>query len=222
MIKKILKIVEKFLKKKIKPVPVPPVAEPSLVYVIKQYMIDNDIPIPEIMMLGIRDESGIEQDVINDYLGYWTEDEIFLCPGTTDPSVYYTLNKKDRNKKGTFHMSKGYHKNIWCIGRHKGYEALVNDEKKCLPTTGWRDANYNFKFDEGDLIVKGHFGINFHRMHPVNLVDKIGKYSSGCQVVRNPEDFKKILEKVKSYGKDIVVSYILFDISEIPGELLQS
>jgi len=180
----------------------------------------TDFPI-----VGIRDSTGRNQDIINDYLGFLTKDELFLTEGTTEAGVHYVENKKDRNAQGTFYLRNGYHKKIWCLGLHKGYEALVNDWRKCLPTEGWRDANYNYVYDKEDIKVRGHFGINFHRMSASVLVDKIGKYSAGCQVVRNFDDFRYIIDKFKSSGNYIenresaVVDYMLFDLKELPENL---
>jgi hypothetical protein len=190
------------------------------------YFKDNKLPMDEITLIGIRDSNNIEKDVINDYLGYITKDKIFICKGTTESGVYYTTNKKDRNKQGTFHLKEGFHKAIWCVGTHKGYQALVNDWRYCLPTKGWRDVNYNFKYDEADIEVKGHFGINFHRMHPTILVPFIGRYSAGCQVVNSPKDFKHILDTVKSTqmylgtSQKTVFNYLLLNIKDIPKGLI--
>ncbi len=191
------------------------------------YFKDNKLPIDEITLIGIRNEQDIEKDVINDYLGYIIKDKVFICKGTTDPSVFYTTNKTERNKQGTFHLMEGFHKAIWCVGTHKGYQALVNDRRYCLPTKGWRDVNYNFKHDEADIEVKGHFGINCHRMHPTILVPFIGRYSAGCQVVNNPKDFKHILNTVKSTqmykgtSQKTVFNYLLLNIKEIPEGLFK-
>lgn len=196
----------------------------SLKKLILEYIEENNIILDEILLIGIRDSSKLKKDVINDYLGYITRNELFLAPGTTDPGVYYYENPM--NDKGTFHLKTKFHKNIWCFGKHRGYEALVNDWRYCLPTEGWRDANFNFEFDEDDITVKGHYGINFHRMHPINIVNKIGRYSAGCQVVQDPKHFEKILNrckqtnKYKSPGKSIY-SYLLLDIRQIPNGLLQ-
>ena len=184
------------------------------------YYEDNGLPIEEINLIGIRNSKDIEKDIINDYLGFFTDDEIFICKGTTEPSVYWTKTKGERNKKGTFHLKTMFHENVWCVGTHKGYQALVNDWRYCKPTKGWRDANYNFVEDGKDIEVCDYFGINFHRMHPISIVDKIGKYSSGCQVIQDPNDFKYILDTIKNThmykgtSKKTVFNYMLFDVKE--------
>jgi hypothetical protein len=188
---------------------------------IMNYFADKDLPIEEITLIGIRDSKDQEKDVINDYLGFITEKELFLCKGTTEPGVYWVKNKVERNKKGTFHLLEGFHEKIWSIGTHKGYEALTNQYPQCKPTKGWRDANYDFTRDNKDIIVCDYFGINFHRMHPVSIVDKIGKYSAGCQVVQNAKDLAYVLTNIKNslaYKKDkkATFNYMLFTVDQLP------
>jgi hypothetical protein len=188
---------------------------------IGQYFIDNKLPIEEITLIGIRDSKDQEKDVINDYLGFWTKTELFLCKGTTEPGVFWVKDKAERNKQGTFHLLEGFHEKIWSIGIHKGYEALTNQYPQCKPTKGWRDVNYDFTRDAKDVVVCDYFGINFHRMHPISIVDKIGKYSAGCQVVQDAKDLAYVLTNIKNtkaYKKDkkATFNYMLFKIDEVP------
>ena len=177
--------------------------------------------VPEIILIGIRDNNMEKPDEIKDLLGFWTPQELQLFKGTTSPGVPATKDKSYRNKQGTFHLDEGYHKKIWCFGTHKGYEALVNDGNYCLPTKGWRDANYDFKYDASDLKVKGYFGINFHRMHPTIIASIIGKYSAGCQVIQDAKNFeyiKKTLKNTEMFksNKKVAFDYILFKKEDFP------
>lgn len=190
------------------------------------YFQEHRYSIDEFTFIGIRDSKDQEKDVINDYLGYLMLGEIFLTKGTTEPGVYWVKDKAERNKQGTFHLLEGFHNKIWCFGTHKGYEALTNTYPYCKPTKGWRDANYNFTKDNKDIVVCDYFGINFHRMHPIQIVDKIGKYSAGCQVVQNPKDFEYIKAKAKNtlmYKNNpnkTVYNYMLFKIEELPPNFI--
>lgn len=182
------------------------------------YYKEKGYPVRPFNLFGVRDESGISKDVINDKLGFFTDAEYFICPGTTDPGVYWTLSP-ERNKAGTFHLLEGFHERIWTFGKHKGYDALVNDYKKCKPTRGWRDANYNFVQDKKDIVVCDYFGVNFHRMNEKVHAKLIGKYSAGCQVVQKYDDFMYILLKAIESGEE-VFNYMLFGIDEV-GEFVQ-
>jgi len=191
------------------------------------YYKKNKLPIDEINLIGIRDYSNIEKDKINDYLGYFTKDKIFLCKGTTHPGVYYTKEKNVLHEDGAFHLLEGFHKKIWCVGTHNNYEALVNDWRYCLPTEGHRDSNFNFEIDEEDIKVKGYFGINFHRMHSRLIEKVIGRYSAGCQVVQDPKDFKHIMSTIKNTNmylnnsQKTVFNYMLFTINQMPNNFIK-
>lgn len=185
------------------------------------YFADHNLPTSELTLVGIRDSRDQEKDIINDQLGFFTDTELFLCKGTTDPSVYWTKDTTERNKQGTFHLLEGFHEKIWSIGTHKGYEALTNQYPQCKPTKGWRDANYNFTRDAKEIEFTGYFGVNYHRMHPISIVDKIGKYSAGCQVLQDVKNLKYVLDKVKSTemykaDKKVAFNYMLFTIDQIP------
>jgi len=111
------------------------------------------------------------------------------------------------------------------LGKHRGYEALVNDYRYCRPTRGWRDANYNFVKDPSDIQVCDYYGINFHRMHPISIVNRIGKYSGGCQVVQSAADFTVILNKMKSSDTFKIqaampFNYMLFTVNDLPQGFL--
>lgn len=191
---------------------------------LKAYYKANKLPLNEVNLFGIRDSADLAKDVINDQIGYFTDSDILIARGTTEPGVYWTKTEGERNKAGTFHLKEGFHERIWCVGTHKGYEALVNDYRYCKPTKGWRDANYDFVRDSKDVEVCDYFGINCHRMHPIALVDKVGKYSAGCQVYRDPNDFKKLLATIKAShmyrgtSAKTVFNYMLFTIDEIPSD----
>ena len=180
-------------------------------------------PVQEFNLIGIRDESSMDQDIINDHLGYWTKQGLFITTGTTDPSVFYTKDKNERNPNGTFHLDYGFHEKIWIIGTHKGHEAFQNKWPECNPTRGWRDTDFNFKKDSWDKEVKEYCGINFHRMHLSIIQKLIGRYSAGCQVVNPINDYLKILadaKKTEMYkiNKLCAFNYMLFNINEIPKE----
>ena len=54
------------------------------------------------------------------------------------------------------------------------------------------DYTDTYIFDlNNDTIQKGIFGINIHRSHEKLTVDKIDKYSAGCQVFNNNIEFIK-------------------------------
>jgi len=213
-------LVNAFFNKPVSIVSAPNYIEKEVLNFLKNDYKKNNHPIEEFNLVGIRDSKDLDKDVWNDYLCFFTADKFFITQGTTESGVYYTKSA-ERVKAGTFHLNYGFHEKIWCIGTHKGYEAFVNDWRYCKPTKGWRDANFNFVKDLGDIEVCDYFGINFHRAHPVSIVDKIGKYSAGCQVVRNNVDFQLFLKTFKNtngykQNRFSTVNYKLYKTNEFP------
>lgn len=190
---------------------------------------------PEFNIIGIQDESGMKQDVWNDYIiaCYNTNDgwKFMACKSTTNPSVYWTSKKNQRKAgfdgHGAAHMRYGFHKNIWVVGKHRGkYLALVQHGNKVHI---WRDANENFKDDDEaelrkmGISNKGYFGINLH--HGGNA-RKIGLYSAGCQVINRvlrQRAFMKVLKKNKKYQQNSKAkySYLLIEINDVPADVLR-
>ena len=195
---------------------------------LKAYYKKNNLPIQEYNLIGIRDTTDIKNDVINDYLGFWTDDKIFIAKGTTDPSVHFTLNKNDRNKNGTFHLDCGWHERIWIIGKHQNqYKAFVNRWDQCLPTRGWRDANFNFERDPSDIAVKDYVGINLHRMSLNSIATTIGRHSAGCQVVQDPKKYNVFFEVAEStemfkQNNMCAFNYMLFNIKDLSPFIIEN
>lgn len=162
-------------------------------------------------LIGIRNEDDQKKDVFNDKIGYVTDDDFNFYKGTTDPGIEAT-NKKDG---GAAHMCNGNHPKIWAIGKHaKGtafeHEAFIQIGNSVKI---WRDVDKDTKFDEGEPVQQGYFGINCHRAS-ANTVEKIGPYSYGCQVVKNKKEFEELLNAAKESGLRYF-SYTLFDKCEI-------
>lgn len=105
---------------------------------------------------------------------------------TTDPGVYY--RKNPINVDGTAIMIPGHYPSLWSIGSHKGrYQALVQTG----PVKVWRDNNRDEAIDLNvPTADRGYFGINLHRANAHRAATTVGKWSAGCQVFANPDDFE--------------------------------
>jgi len=134
---------------------------------------------------------------------------------TTDPGLTYRI--KPINNKGTFILLPQHVKGGFKLGKHKGYEALV----QATPFYGLRDndkdgdisilslysptdilTNFNVKrvgddkliFDSAwnriGRLVRGVFGINNHRASKWKILEYIGLYSAGCQVHQSPYEYR--------------------------------
>lgn len=166
-------------------------------------------------LIGIRNLQATDQKSFDDEIAYFYYDDRGqvvgkVCPATTDPSTYWLNNPM--NPMGAAILKAGEYRDTWSIGLHKGvYEALVQSLK---PVTVIRDDDRNSYINYFAPTSTGKYGINIHKASSgKNDVKIIGKDSAGCQVFRDEEDFKEMMnlakESRKRYGNKF--SYILID-----------
>lgn len=120
-----------------------------------------------------------------------------LCKATTEPGHYYTLINL-LNPKGAARLDTGYHKQLWQVGTHKGYEALAQKSNTARLV---RDKNRNFLRDDKITYEIGK-GINLHTTKSKGWngsvsPGSIGRWSAGCVVIYYPEQFLKLMSLVK-------------------------
>lgn len=114
-------------------------------------------------------------------------------PCTTNPGVYWLKNWF--TPKGCAVLKPGQYLNCWKIGKHRNeYEALV----QCAPVTIYYDTNKDSKSDEGGLQETDLFGINIHRAAQSWTSKVVDKWSAGCQVLADPNDFNELMRLCKS------------------------
>lgn len=160
-------------------------------------------------LIGIRTLDNTAGE-FNDWMCIISDDKlvgVFEC--TTDPGIFYLENPTNVN--GTAILPEGQHKSIWVIGKHKGYEALVQFGVLSV----YRDKNKNTKIDIGGKLYNDVAGLNCHRGHEtwtrstlrylgnVFKTIKVGKYSAGCQVIAYKDDFDNLLKYAKLSKKKI-------------------
>jgi hypothetical protein len=164
-------------------------------------------------IVGVRSKSTTPNsfdDTINvfykDDAGNW----IFKSyPATTDPGSSY-LNTP-LNQKGTAILKPGQYVNSHKIGLHRNqYTALVQQR----PVTVMRDANRDnvLDFTSGKEDT-GLFGINLHRASQTGTTKTVGKYSAGCQVFSNINDFNEFLQMCEKhrgkYGNNFTYTLLI-------------
>jgi hypothetical protein len=132
-----------------------------------------------------------------------------IYPSTTDPGTYWLNNPA--YEEGTAILAQGQYVDAYAIGKHKGlYDALV----QVKPVTVIRDYDRNaiLDFYNGNK-HPGNFGINVHRAESKGTTKYIEKYSAGCQVFQNANDFNEFMALCerhrKLYGN--VFTYTLVD-----------
>lgn len=169
-------------------------------------------------IFGIRnlEEGNQQKDVFNDYLcciykenGKWIKK---IWKATTDPSLYYLKNLC--NSKGCAIVVPGQYRGSYKIDYHNGkYKALC--QRKTISV--YRDNNKDEILDfNASKINKGIFGINIHHSgNNIGESKKIGKYSAGCQVFKNINNFYEFMglcyKAEKLYGNSFTYTLLTSD-----------
>lgn len=143
-----------------------------------------------------------------DDAGAW---QIHVWPITTDPGTYW-LNSPMHPQGTAILKGNAQYRNAYSIGLHQGkYPALV---QRLAPVTVLRDYNRDAKLDFiNGYEDTGMFGINIHRAASSGTTKVVQKYSAGCQVFANAEDFDRFMKLCEvhrqRYGN--AFTYTLFD-----------
>lgn len=169
----------------------------------------------ELNIVGIRKNSNISNsfdDTINVFYknrtGSW---QWMSWPATTDPGTYWLKNPEA--PKGTAILKSGQYLKSHVIGLHRGkYTALV--QKGPNPVTVMRDFNRDQVLDfTGGKDDRGYFGINIHHASVNGTTKTVDRYSAGCQVFANINDFNVFMQLAQQhktlYGN--LFTYTLID-----------
>jgi hypothetical protein len=147
------------------------------------------------------------------YIFYKNNDndwEGWKAKATTDAGTYWLLNPLQST--GTALLKAGQYVDAYAIGKHLGkYDALT---QKLKPVVVVRDYNRNniLDFNNGKE-ESGYFGINLHHADSSGTTTIINKYSAGCQVFSNIDDFNKFMDMAYKH-KDLygnIFTYTLID-----------
>lgn len=165
----------------------------------KQYTIDelkqefkkHNYEFPQFHLVGIRSRAN-KPNEFDDLIAVIDNNQISWYTCTTNPGTHWLLNLL--NPKGAALLKPGQWKDSWQIGLHQGkYQALT----QCKPITVFRDGNKNNIAEESKVTETGIFGINIHRANEKLVSKLIDKWSAGCQVLNNPQQFNELLTKCK-------------------------
>lgn len=120
---------------------------------------------------------------------------VFKC--TTDPGAYWLENPM--SGMGAAILKEGQYRSAYRIGKHRGkYEALVQN----TPLTVIRDADRDKILDlDSGREETGMFGINIHRASKLNESVQVDKWSAGCQVLCDPNQYQFFM-KLCRLGRD--------------------
>lgn len=171
----------------------------------------------ELNIIGVRSTIPIVNtfsDSINvmykDKNGNW---QFHSFPATTDPGTYWLKNPSNPN--GTAILKAGQYIDSHKMDMHRDrYMALVQRGLLTVIRDADKNGELNFKGKEDT----GYFGINIHRAKEEGTVKYIDKYSAGCQVFANGDDFAMFMQMCEKhrmlYGNNF--SYTLINQEHIP------
>jgi hypothetical protein len=149
--------------------------------------------------------------------GHW---EHYAWKATTDPGTYWLQNPMQ--PKGTGILAHGNYPKAYRLGMHRGkYLALVQTR----PVTVIRDYDRNAVLDfyNGNEET-GYFGINIHHAKSTGTTDKVDRYSAGCQVFADINDFDFFLrlcaKHQQLYGN--AFDYTLIDLRQLQRTVLRN
>jgi len=147
----------------------------------------------ELNIVGLRNDSLIP-NVFNDTINVLFKDDkgnwqFHSYAATTDPGTYWLKNPL--NPQGTAILKAGQYLNSHMIGLHRNkYTALVQRNPVTVIRDVKRDGNLDFSGKEDT----GQFGINIHRALQDGTTKYIDKFSAGCQVFANADDFNAFMD----------------------------
>lgn len=134
-------------------------------------------------------------------------------PATTDPGKFYMHNLL--NKKGTAILVPGQYIRSHRLGLHRGkYLALT----QINPVKVYRDRNKDNIYDyDPNSIEEGIFGINIHRASKYGSSILVNKWSAGCQVIKDVNDFEELISLAQIHNRlyENIFDYTLINYSDI-------
>jgi len=165
----------------------------------------------ELNLVGVRNDSTVPNKFDDRIYAFYKNDkgnwEGVDFVSTTDPGTYWL--QKPMNVDGTAILKAGQ----WAykIGSHRGYKAL-NQRGKVTVIRDY-DRNAILDFNNGKETT-GYYGINIHKASASGTSTNVDKWSAGCQVIANANDFLEMMalvqRSVDKYG-DSNFYYTLLD-----------
>lgn len=167
----------------------------------------------QLNIVGVRNPSTVPNKFDDKIYVFWKEPDGKwkgkYYTATTDTGTYWL--RSPMNPQGSALLKEGQYKDAYKIGLHQGkYEALVQTK----PVTVFRDYNRDdvLDFNNGKEET-GMFGINIHRANSTGKTKTIDKYSAGCQVFEDANDYDNFMKLAKlhssKYGNNF--TYTLID-----------
>lgn len=146
----------------------------------------------DFQIVGIRSKADLPNK-FDDLIGLVEENQITWFTGTTNPGIHWLQNLL--NPKGAALLKPNQYVNTWKLDLHQGKYLALCQRKNVVV---YRDGDKDDFAEETAVTETGLFGINIHRAN-ANLVSQlVDRYSAGCQVLNNPQDFDYLIKRCKA------------------------
>lgn len=165
-------------------------------------------------IVGVRADS-IEPNRFDDTINVFYRDQngkwqFHSWPATTDPGTYWLGSPM--HPQGTAIMCQQQVVDSYGIAKHRDkYYALCQiHEPVCVIRDYDRDAYLDF---QNGTRMDGMFGINIHRASARGTTKEVDRYSAGCQVFANADDFQTFMQLCETHRSlhDNYFTYSLID-----------
>ena len=175
---------------------------------------DSGVPY-NLNIIGIRSGSKIT-DTFDDMItvSYFDGDE-WQCQqfyATVDAGLFYYLHPM--NVEGTASVTESQHLSTFGIGLHKNeYRCLIQIKEIEVKRVVYKQGLFITGRTE-----TGFYGIHIHRASSIVEMNTVGRYSAGCQVIQNFNDFDlfmSIIDKSVEQGFKPVFTYTLINEQDI-------
>lgn len=178
----------------------------------------------ELNIVGLRSPIARSNSFDDDIHAFFKDDKgkwvHYAWKATTDPGTYWLENPMQ--PQGTAILKQGHYEKTYRLGMHRGkYLALI--ESKAVTVIRDYDRNAVLDFFNGNEFT-GYYGINIHHAKSEGTTDKVDRYSAGCQVFANINDFDFFLQLClkhrQLYGNEF--DYTLIDLRQLQRLFLQN
>tara|TARA_R100000152_G_C6772603_1_gene199581 strand:+ start:1252 stop:1860 length:609 start_codon:yes stop_codon:yes gene_type:complete len=120
--------------------------------------------------------------------------ETYSC--TTDAGLYWMHNPS--RVEGTAILVPGQYRNAYKLDYHGGNKSHLALCQRGNTVQVYRDSNRDNILDhDPDSIQEGWFGINIHRASTSHVAENVHKYSAGCIVIQEIDDFNRLIALAK-------------------------
>lgn len=148
-------------------------------------------------IIGARNESK-RSDRFDDFIVAfrWVDKlEGYIFEATTDAGAYYLLNPLKAQGTAILCPNIQVKEHYKLVEKgHKGYKAFKQIKPFPYIRDNNRDTILNFELFTDNCINNIIIGANLHRASKNLILNTIGKYSAGCQVIRKPKDWNLLIK----------------------------